>query len=80
VVMADNTSALFAPGYPKLTSINGTAMKLEVALNESGAFVFSLRPGTNDSVALNRSQLNQPRGGIRLTRPVCWRRGWSRRS
>ena len=62
VVMADNTSALFAPGYPRLTSINGTAMKLEVALNESGAFVFSLRPGTNDSVALNRSQIESAAG------------------
>ena len=62
VVMADNTTATFVPGYPKLTSLNGTAMKLEVALNESGAFVFSLRPGTNDSAALNRSQIESAAG------------------
>ena len=47
VVMADDTPPSFAPGYPRVTALNGSAVRLEAALDEPGGVVFALR-GKND--------------------------------
>ena len=43
-----------APGYPRLTALNGSALLLEVALTEPGALVFSIRPGTAAGAQMDR--------------------------
>jgi hypothetical protein len=45
----------YTPGYPKLTALNGSALLLEVSLDEPGAVVFALRPGTAAAPEMNRS-------------------------
>ena len=62
VVMADDTPPSFTPGYPKLTALNCSALLLEVSLDEPGAVVFALRPGTAAAPELNRSAVEAAAG------------------
>ena len=68
VVMADDTPPSFTPGYPRVEALNGSALLLEVSLNEPGAVVFALRPDTAAAAALDRAGVQAAAGWTPFSR------------